>query len=254
MDKTVFPAVPDFRMTKCAATLVLCALCVSPIALTCAQAAPTGVNQNAPGLADTPGTRSSVSYSKPLSENSLKLQDGLAQIDSDMLLKVYFYAYSGTPVDYSAILTANTENIVPPKPAQPGNDQKKVIDRLIQNARAHPDILIKVDDIALDAYDMANQSFPIVNRLFIDGTHFYFDNSPYHYYYSDTAAFHTLHCADGKTIATINSAVANYEHFSMDIIGHVSHAVAREDALVIDLRKVVLKTALGDPLITQVKQ
>lgn len=253
MDKTAFPGVFNFRVTLCATTLVLCALSVSPIAISYAQATPTGVNQNTPGLADTPGTRQSVPYPKPLSESSLKLRDGLAQIDSDALLKVYYFAYSGTPVDYSAVLTANTENIVPPKPVQPSNDQKKVINRLIQIAKAHPDILIKVDDIALDAYDRESKSFPVVNRLFMGGARFYFDNSRYHYYYSGADTFRALRCTDRNTVAAINSADANYQHFSMDIVGHVSHAVTKEDALVIDLRKVVLKDAIGDPLITQLK-
>jgi hypothetical protein len=241
------------RLTRFAEALLLCALAISPLCLSTAKAAPSAVNQKDPSLADTPGNKSAVTHLKSMSEGSLKIQDGLAQIDSDVLLKVYYFAYSGTPVDYSAILTANTENIVAPVPVQPSPAQRQTIDKLIAIAKAHPDVTIKVDDIALNAYDQPSHSFEVVNRLFIDGARFYFDNSRYHYVYSGADAFRTLQCTDAKTIAAINSAVENYVHFSMDIVGHVGHAVPKDTALVIDLRKVTLKDAIGETVITQAK-
>lgn len=252
MDKNSPSGILGYRMNQFATTMVF-AIAVTVITFLTAQAAPTASKQNDPGLADTPGNKPSIAIAeKTLSEGSLRLQDGLALLDSAVLLKVYYYAHSGTPVDYSGILTENTENIVPPNPVQASNDQKKVIDRLIQIAGTHPDILIKVDDIALDAYDKTTRSFPVVNRLFMKGARFYFDNSRYHYYFSDVSAFGALRCADSKTIAAINSSVNNYKHFSMDIVAHINHAVVKEDNLVIDLRKVTLKDSLGHLLITQV--
>src|SRR5487761_2012797 len=105
------------RVTRYAATLALCAIAVASTAPSTALAEITGANQIAPGLADTPGSKSAVSpMDRSLNEGSLKLQNGLAVLDSAVLLKVYHYAYSGTPIDYSEILTENTENIVAPKP------------------------------------------------------------------------------------------------------------------------------------------
>ncbi len=255
MDNNLSTNALEFHNSRFATIMIICCIAIASIISLTAQAAPTGTNQNVPGLADTPGKKSSVTPAdQSLNESSLQLQDGLALLNSALLLKVYYYAYSGTPVDYSAILTENTENIVPPKPVQPNSDQKKVIDQLIQIAKTHPDILIKVDDIALDSYDKTSQSFPVVNRLFMKGARFYFDNSRYHYYYLHASAFSTIRCADSKTIATINSAIANYEHFSMDIVAHVSHTVAKEDALVFDLRKIILKNSSGNLVIAKVKQ
>lgn len=253
MDKKASPDILEFVIKRLAITMVV-AVAVASMTFLTAQAAPTASNQNDPGLADTPGNKPSITITdKTLSEGSLKLQDGLGLLNSAVLLKVYYYAYSGMQVDYSGILTENTENIVQPNPVQASNDQKKMIDQLIRIAKTHPDILIKVDDIALDAYDRTSRSFPVVNRLFMKGARFYFDNSRYHYYYSDAGTFGVLRCTDSKTIAAINSSVANYEHFAMDIVAHVNRTVAKEDTLVVDLRKVTLKDSSGHLLITQVK-
>ena len=253
MDRKTFPNTCESRASRYAATLAFCAIAIASTAPSIAQAEQTGANQVAPSLADTPGNKSAVTPTdKSLSEGSLKIQNGWALLDSAVLLKVYYYAYSGTPVDYSEILTENTENIVVPKPVQASDAQKQVIDKLIRLAKAHPDILIKVDDIALDAYDKANQSYSIVNRLFINGTKYYFDNSPYHYIYAEAGNFRNLQCADAATRSIINSAITNYEHFSMDITGHASSAVVKNKALVINLSKVTLKNAGGKVLITQV--
>jgi hypothetical protein len=254
MHRNTSPGAVKFRIARFATTLTLCGIATASIAPSTAQAVPTETNQNAPGLADTPGSKSSItSIDRSLTEGSFKLQDGLALLNSSLLLKVYYYAYSGTPVDYSEILTENTENIVTPKPVQASDAQKQAIDRFIQMAKTHPDVLIKVDDIALDPYDKANQSYQIVNRLFINGTKYYFDNSPYHYFYADAETFRKLQCTDAKTRTIINSAITNYEHFSMNIVGHVSEVVVKDKALTISLRKLTLKNAVGEVLITHAK-
>ena len=239
------------RASRYAATLAFCAVAIAATVPSPALAEQTAVNQNAPSLADTPGNKSDVTPTdKSLNEGSLKIQNGQALLNSAVLLKVYYYAYSGTPVDYSEILTPDTDNIVTPKPVQASDAQKQVIDKLIQTAKAHPDVLIKVDDIALDAYDKTSQSYAIVNRLFINGTKYYFDNSPFHYTYSDVGTLRNLQCADANTRSIINSAIANYEHFSMDISGQVRSATVKNKALVIGLRKATLKNSAGKVLIT----
>jgi hypothetical protein len=237
------------RISRLGAALLICALAASPFAISPASAAPTGTMQDMPGLADVPHSQRAV-VSKPLEAVTFKTEGDEALLDSAVLLKSYYYAYSGTPIDYSAVLTANTDNIVPPTPVEPTASDKAAIDRLASQAKAHPDILIKADDIALDAYDRKSRSFEVVNRLFIDGGRFYFDNSPFHYTYSNPAGFRSLPCRDAKTIAAIDSAVENYQHFSMDISAHVSHADSKDKSLTFELRKVTLKDARGNTLIT----
>jgi len=251
MDRQASLGIANFRIARFAAAIVV-GLTVAALATLQARAAATGANQNIPGLADTPGNKPSIARSdRSLVGGSLKLEDGMALLDSDVLLKVYYYAYSGQAVDYSAILTENTEHIDPPKPVVPSAAQKQAIDRLIQAAKAHPDVLIKVDDIALDAYDKANRAYPIDNRLFIKDVAYYFDNSPYRYVYVHPESFRELHCVDPRTMSTLDAAIANYVHFSMDIVGHVSGADAKNNALVLALRKVALKDGTGRVLISQ---
>ena len=240
------------RTMRFAAAIAVVGLAVAALATLQARAAATGTNQSIPGLADTPGSKPSIGPAdrNPL-KATLKLEDGMALLDSDVLLKVYYYAYSGRAVDYSAILTENTEHIDPPKAVVPSAAQKQAIDRLIRAAKDHPDVLIKVNDIALDAYDKGKRAYPIDNRLFIQGVAYYFDNSPYRYVYLHPEPFRELHCADPKTMATLDAAIANYVHFSTDIVGHVSGADAQNKALVLALRKVVLKDGTGRVLIDQ---
>jgi hypothetical protein len=237
-----------FRLS---AALLICVVAL-PWLSELALSAPSETNQSLPSLADTPGTKPSLpEMDRALNGGTLKIEQGLAVFDSDVLLKVYVYAYADQPVDYSAILTANTENIDPPEPVQPSAAQKQKIDQLILAAKAHPDVLIKVSDIALDAYDKTAQAYPIDNRLFIRGANYYFDNSPFHYFYTAPDSFRKLHCTDAKTMAILNSAITNYEHFSMDIIGHVSGTVAKDKAMKLDVRKVTLKDTVGRVLVTQ---
>jgi hypothetical protein len=182
---------------------------------------------------------------------SLKIKNGLALLDSDVLLKVYYYAYSGEPVDYSAILTANPLNMNAPKPVDASAEQEHAIDALINQAKAHPDILIEARDISLAPYDGKTGSFPINNRVFMPGAKFYFDNSPFHYFYANATAFRDLR-PDAQSKLAIDRALANYEYFAMDIVGHVTHADAKSKAIAVDLRKVTLKNVAGRTLITRV--
>ncbi|HUY01945.1 MAG TPA: hypothetical protein VMV33_01560 [Rhodocyclaceae bacterium] len=252
MDKQAPYRTVSSRVARFAAAVVIAGAAVAALTTLAAQAANTGTNQDIPGLADTPGNKPSIkTVDRSLVGGSLELEDGMALLDSDVLLKVYYYAYSGQAVDYSAILTENTQHIVPPKPVQPSAAQKQAIDRLMQSAKAHPDVLIKVGDIALDAYDKVDRAYPIDNRLFIKGGAYYFDNSPYHYRYTQPESFRKLHCAEPKTMAVLDSAIANYVHFSMDIIGHVSGAEVKRKALVLVIRKVALKDGAGSVLISQ---
>lgn len=234
------------RLTR---TLLACVLAAAPLF---ASASPSGTRQDMPGLADTPGSRNTT-VSKPLANVKFQTENGLAVLDSAILLKAYYYAYAGVPVDYSAVLTANTDNIVKPVPVKPTAADKAAIDRLVQEAKAHPDILIKADDIALDAYDRKTGAFEVVNRLFIDGGRFYFDNSPFHYTYSNPASYRILPCTDAKTIAAIDSAVARYVHFSMDMEVRFLRPDTKEKSLSFELRKVRLKDEIGNTLVTLAK-
>ncbi|WP_156030092.1 hypothetical protein [Thiomonas sp. FB-Cd] len=246
---------PRRRAVAHAATaLVIAGAMALPGLCTLAVGAPSETNQSLPGLADTPGTKPSLpAMDRALNGGVLKIEHGLAVLDSDVLLKIYVYAYSGLPVDDSAILTENTENIVPPVPVQASAAQAQAIERLIQAAKAHPDVLIKVNDIALDAYDKAAQAYPLDNRLFIKGVGYYFDNSPYHYVYTDAQSFRKLHCTDPKTIAILDPAIGNFEHFSMDIVAHVQGAQGKSHRLELDLRSITLRDTVGGALITQAK-
>ena len=167
------------------------------------------------------------------------------------MLKVYFYAYSDMPVDYGAILTANTENIIVPEQIRPGEEQRRVIDELIKIARIHPDVLIKVDDIGLNLYDRTTRSFQWVNHIFVPGTRYYFDNSAYHYVYEETNDFQTLRSTDARIIELINADIENYRHFEMDIRGRVIRADPVSREVVIELKNVVLKNGRGEVLVSQ---
>lgn len=249
MDSKMSATALTFRLGRSAATWLLCG---AVLAAPAAWAQPTGTNQAAPGLADTPGSKpSTVEGDRALTEDALKVEDGRALLDSDKLLKVYYYAYSGDPLDYSAILTANTDDIQPPRPVQPTAAERQAIDQLIKMARAHPDVLIKVDDITLEPYDSVKRSYQIQNRLFIKGVRYYFDNSAFHFYYVNADAFRELSDADARTMPVINAAISEYQHFSMDIRGRVSGAVAKDRALGIDLQAIRLKDAGGGTLLSR---
>jgi hypothetical protein len=242
-------AASGLRRPRLSRTLLVCALAAAPFFAPAASAAPGVANQAMPGLADTPGSQNAA-VSKPLAAITFKTESGKAVLDSGVLLKVYFYAYAGIPVDYSDVLTENTDNIVPPVPVKPSAADRAAIDRLVAQAKAHPDLLIKVDDIALNAYDKTSRSFEVVNRLFVDGGRFYFENSPFHYAYSNPAQYRTLPCTDTRTVAAIDSAVANYQHFSLAISAHVAQTNAKDKSLILALGAVTLKDELGSPLIT----
>lgn len=217
-----------------------------------AVAAPSETNQSIPGLADTPGNKASLPpMEHALNGGVLRMKDGLALLDSAVLLKIYYYAYAKQPVDYTAVLTANTQNVEPPTPVVPTAAEKREIDQLVTAARAHPDLLIQVGEIGLSHYDAAHQGFPISNRLFIGGAKFYFDNSPYHYFFADPDAFRELRMADPNTVATLNKAIGDYTMFEMDIAVHVTGAATKDQALSMQVREVRLRDAIGDVLIRQ---
>ncbi len=219
---------------------------------TTAGGVPTATDQRTPGLADTPGTKSSVpSVEFALRNDHPRTEQGLAVLDSDVLLKVYFFAYSGGPVDNSAILTQNTENIVVPTPVRATRTQAQSIERLVKFAREHRRLLIRADDVALDSYDPVSQSYTISNRLFIPGARYYFDNSAYHYVYRGADAFHNFKVTDKAVLAGINAAIGRYEHFSVDIVSRVADGSARESTLQLEVEQVTLKGADGKVLLTQ---
>lgn len=236
---------------RLALRLVLIAALAGGPAAALAEAGPNATDQSTPGLADTPGEPSEVGHTKPVTEMEVQLQEGRALLDSAVLLKTYYYAYAGGPVDYSAILTPNTENIEPPAPAKPTDAEKAAIDKLIGEAKAHPELMIDVGDIALDAYDEASSAYPLDNRLFIANVGYYFDNSPYHYVYANPAGFRLLRCTDAATRTTLNEAIANYVHFRMRIAAHITGVDKDAHALTLTLDDIEFRTNKGETLLTQ---
>ena len=215
-------------------------------------AAPSVTNQALPSLADTPGTQSSLpAMDRALHGGTLKIVNGRALLDSDVMLKVYVSAWSKTPLSASQILTENTDNIDPPRPVVPTEAQSSAIARLVAAARAHPDVLITINDVALEPYDRASGTYSMDNRLFLDGAHYYFDNSPYHFDYVQAPArsLQKLRCDDAKVRGTIDAAISNYEHFGMRIEGHVTGSTG--DTLWIAPQRVTLEDAVGGPLLSQ---
>jgi hypothetical protein len=152
----------------------------------------------------------------------LKLRDGRAILDSAVELKAYYYAYSGVPVDYSAILTADTDNIVAPVPVTATPDQKQKIDALVQAAKAHPEVILAAEEVTFQPYDNAAGAYPVTNRLFVHAAGYYFDNSPFHWTYrQEDEALRKLRCTDAKTRARIDADMASYKQYKAEIQARV---------------------------------
>ncbi|MGA8009166.1 MAG: hypothetical protein WCA24_07210, partial [Thiomonas sp.] len=220
----------------------------APQAAEPAAASAPPVNLQSASITDLPGSPSRVHIDPSLGVHTITIRDGAVVLDSAVLLKVYVYAYSGQPLSYTDILTANTEMIVPPAPVQATQREKQQIDAMIAFAKTHPKLLIQVEDIALDAYVAANHEYPLDNRLFIHGAGYYFDNSPYHYTYDHPEAFRHLQCTDADTMKAINQAIDNYVHFHMGIACTVMGADAKTHALQLRVDETQLKDALGNVL------
>lgn len=228
---------------------VLLAACLALLPAV-AGAEPSATNQAQPGLADTPvGPTALTPQDKALNHGQLRLDHGAALLDSDVVLKIYVNAWNGKPIDYSAILTPNTDDIVPSKPARPSAEERRQIDALVKAARAHPVVLIRIDSVALEHFDPAAGGFPIQNRLFVKGVSYYFDNSPYHYSYVDFANLNPMRCADAGLRQTIDEQITKYTQYAMDIEGKVVSGSGQ--GIDIAPTRVVLKDDLGAPLLTE---
>jgi hypothetical protein len=210
--------------------------------------APSPTDQSLPSLADTPGPATSLAEPE-LRDTRLKFVGGEAVLDSAVVLKAYVQAWSGQPSDDSAILTPNTDDITPPPPVQPNAAQRAAIDRLLRAVRAHPNVLIRADDVALEPRAKGESDYAMDNRLFLDGAKYYFDNSPYHFIYRDAQPFVKLHCGDPRTAATIDAAIVGYRHFSMDIEGRVVGVSGK--GLEIQPRRITLRDGTGAVVLTQ---
>lgn len=212
----------------------------------------SSVDLRNPALTDTPGTTPSIPTTPSgLGVGTIHQYRGAVVLDSAILLKVYYYAFSKQPVDYSAVLTANTEMIDPPKPVVADAAQKAQIDAMIAFAKAHPNLVIRIDDIALDPFVAAGGYYPLDNRLFIHGVGYYFDNSPFHYAYEHPEGFRHLHCADAATRKTIDDAITRYVHYKMDIFASVTGANAADKLVLMKVDNVALRDDLGQVLISQ---
>ena len=186
-----------------------------------------------------------------LNGGALKTVDGAALLDSDVLLKIYVFAYDKRPVDYSAILTADTQAIDPPQPVQPSAAQKAAIDRLLQAARAHPKVLIRAHEIALFPYDAKDGGYKMQNRIFaqLAGKGYFFDNSTYHFVYTDFAPFSVWRTADPAKRRAIDDAIKDFEQFNLDIVGQVVPGGA--DSIAIKPLNATLKDNVGGTVLTE---
>ena len=240
---------PSPARRRCAAVLLAAA---GACAVTCpAGAADAAPNLQGASVTDLPGPPSAVASGDRSGLPAIRLKDGAVVLDSAVLLKVYVYAYSAQPVDDTAILTPNTQMIRPPAPVHATPGQAREIASMLGFARAHPRLLIRVDDIALDARVAQAGYYPIDNRLFIHDAGYYFDNSPYHYRYQAPEPFRHLHCDDPAVIREIDRSIAGYVHFDMDIACTVLGADAKSHALLLRVDEVRLRDALGNVLIDQ---
>ncbi len=195
--------------------------------------------------------RAQAHINAALNGGVLKTVGGAAVLDSDVLLKIYVFAYSKQPVDYSAILTADTQAIDTPEPVQPTAEQKQQIDRLLQAARAHPTVLIRAREIALFPYDAADGGYRMQNRIFakLAGKGYFFDNSLYHFVYVDFAPFSVLHPADAATRKTVDAEIKDFEQFSLDIVGRVT--AGGKDSISIQPLNTTLKDNVGGTVMRQ---
>lgn len=216
-----------------------------------AAASVPSINLQSASNTDLPGSPSRVRLDQGLGVHAIKQRDGFVLLDNAVLLKTYMTAWSKQPVNYSGILTANTEMIDPPQPVQPTARERQQIDAMIAFAKTHPKLLIRVDDIALDAYVPGDSAYLIDNRLFIHGAGYYFDNSPYHYSYDHSEAFRRLHCTDPAVRKTIDQAIASYTHFPMRIACTVLGVNTATRGLLLRVDSVQLDDALGNVLIDQ---
>ncbi len=231
-----------------------CAALLLAASAACAVARPASAADAVPNLqgaavTDLPGPPSAVASGDRSVLPAIRLKDGAVVLDSAVLLKVYVYAYTAQPVDDTAILTPNTQMIHPPAAVHATPGQAREIASMIGFARAHPRLLIRVDDIALDARVAQGGYYPIDNRLFIHDAGYYFDNSPYHYRYQSPRQFRHLHCEDPAVIRDIDRSIANFVHFDMDIACTVLGADAKSHALLLRIDEVRLRDAVGNVLI-----
>lgn len=214
-------------------------------------AAQPAVNLQSASVTDLPGPPSRTRTDWQLGTQAIRMHHGAVLLDSAVLLKVYVYAYSGRPVDYTAILTADTQMIDPPAPLVATAGERRKLDAMIAFAKAHPRLLIRVGDIALDPFVAAGGYYPIDNRLFIRQAGYYFDNSPYHYGYVDPLAWRHLQCSDPVVRRSIDQAIARYVHFDMDIDATVQRATQDGQALQLRVERVRLLGRTGRVLIDQ---
>ncbi len=189
--------------------------------------------------------RAEAHINRALDGGVLKTVDGAAVLDSDVLLKIYVFAYSKQPIDYSAILTADTQAIDTPEPVQPTASQKQEIDRLLQAARAHPTVLIRAHEIALFPYDATAGGYKMQNRIFarLAGKGYFFDNSLYHFVYVNFEPFSVFRTSDPATRKAVDAAIAGFEQFSLDIVGRVT--AGDKDSISIQPLSATLKDNVG---------
>jgi hypothetical protein len=157
--------------------------------------------------------------------------------DADQL-KAHYFVHAHVPVDYGEF-TRYPRNPDKVTAGQDGTPQAQA-DNAVSLAKASADVLLDLKDISLNNFDATAQAFPMDNRLFLGPLGYYFDDSPYHYFYANPKGLNPLPCADPAVARTIDDEVKAYRHFEMKVYGRVVGANAHDKSVAIRIVKIEL--------------
>ena len=160
---------------------------------------------------------------------------GFVPLDSADQLKAYYFVFTRTPVD-RAEFTRYALNQGKAAVQAAGD----LADKAVERARAGADVMFDLKDISLNNYDAAKQAFPMDNRLFLGKLGYYFDDSPYHYFYTNPSSLNPLPCPDPAIVRTIDDRVNAYKLFEMKVYGRVTGADATDKSVAVKIAKIEL--------------
>ncbi len=160
---------------------------------------------------------------------------GFVPLDSADQLKAYYFVFTRTPAD-RAEFTRYALNLGQAA-VQAADD---LADKAVERAKADADIILDLKDVSLNNYDASKQAFPMDNRLFLGKLGYYFDDSPYHYFYTNPSNLNPLPCPDPAVARTIDERVNAYKLFEMKVYGRVTGADATDKSVAVKIAKIEL--------------
>lgn len=166
------------------------------------------------------------------------------RLDSADLLKGYFFA-DAKVAPVAAEFTRYQGDV---DAAERGAANR--VQAAMAAARKSAFVVLDLPDIGLHRYDGNTYAFPMDNRLFVPGMSYYFDNSPYHFVYTNPQGLNPFPCRDPLLVERIDQAVARYETFRIRVYGQVMGADAGDHAVSVRLIKVQLLDKAGQVLLT----